>query len=129
MAARGLPAGWFEGKPKIHAPGASWVGTELRALVAEASRALARLDAERLEELALSCRALNRELAAGDGAVREEVARQAAQARGEMEVFERVLDATRANLAVLNRARERREGRGIEYGRPDPGPRGSYGDD
>ena len=36
---------------------------ELKGLVVEASRALARLDADRLEELALSCQALNRELA------------------------------------------------------------------
>jgi len=36
---------------------------ELRQLVMEASQALARLDAGRLEELALSCKALNRELA------------------------------------------------------------------
>jgi hypothetical protein len=36
--------------------------TKLKELVVEASRALARLDAGRLEELALSCQALNREL-------------------------------------------------------------------
>ena len=35
---------------------------ELKELVAEASRALAQLDAGRLEELALSCQALNRDL-------------------------------------------------------------------
>ena len=35
---------------------------ELKELVREASRALASLDAGRLEELALSCQALNREL-------------------------------------------------------------------
>ncbi len=35
---------------------------ELKELVVEASRALARLDAPRLEELALSCEALNRDL-------------------------------------------------------------------
>ena len=37
---------------------------ELKALVVEASLALARLDADRLEELALSCQALNRDLSA-----------------------------------------------------------------
>lgn len=41
----------------------SRVRPELKALVAEASRALAQMDAERLKELALSCQALNRELA------------------------------------------------------------------
>ena len=39
---------------------------KLKELVVEASRALAQLDAERLEELALSCQALNRELARSD---------------------------------------------------------------
>jgi hypothetical protein len=39
---------------------------ELKELVVEASRALARLDADRLEELALSCQALNRDLAQAD---------------------------------------------------------------
>jgi hypothetical protein len=83
---------------------------ELKELVVEASRALARLDAGRLEELALSCQALNRDLApTGD------LARQAAEAAGEMAVFARVLDATRANLNVLNRIRELRAGR-LEYG-------------
>jgi hypothetical protein len=41
---------------------------KLKELVVEASRALAQLDAERLEELALSCQALNRELARSDPA-------------------------------------------------------------
>jgi hypothetical protein len=41
---------------------------KLKELVVEASRALARLDAERLEELALSCQALNRELVRSDPA-------------------------------------------------------------
>jgi len=43
---------------------------KLKELVVEASRALAQLDAERLEELALSCQALNRELARSDPAQR-----------------------------------------------------------
>jgi hypothetical protein len=41
---------------------------KLKELVVEASRALARLDADRLEELALSCQALNRELVRSDPA-------------------------------------------------------------
>ena len=38
------------------------INPELKQLVAEASQALACLDADRLEELARSCQALNREL-------------------------------------------------------------------
>ena len=41
---------------------APWPYPEIRQLVTEASQALARLDAARLEELALSCKALNRDL-------------------------------------------------------------------
>jgi hypothetical protein len=82
---------------------------QLRELVVEASLALARLDAERLEELALSCQALNRDLA-GLGEARRDIKRQAGEASGEMAVFGRVLDATRANLEVMNRLRERGHG-------------------
>jgi hypothetical protein len=41
---------------------------KLKELVVEASRALARLDADRLEEFALSCQALNRDLVRRDPA-------------------------------------------------------------
>ena len=96
--------------------GVGWQRTnpELRELVVEASLALARLDAERLEELALSCQALNRDLVQG-AAERAEWTRQARDASGEMAVFGRVLDATRANLEVMKRLRERRTAR-LEYG-------------
>ena len=95
---------------------------KLKDLVVEASRALARLDAERLEELALSCQALNRDLvqcdlAHGDGDARAALAVEAGEAAGEMAVFARVLEATRANLHVMNRLRELRAGR-LEYGAP-----------
>ena len=80
----------------------------LRELVVEATLALARLDAERLEELALSCRALNRDLAGLSEAEGAERNRQARDASGEMAVFGRVLDATRANLEVMDRLSERR---------------------
>ena len=85
-----------------------WERRELKELVKEASEALARLDAERLEELALSCQALNRELP---------LASQFREAAGEMAVFARVLEATRANLNVMNRLRELRVGR-LEYREP-----------
>jgi hypothetical protein len=90
---------------------------ELKDLVKEASQALARLDADRLEELALSCQALNRELAPASTPKRSELTRQAQDAAGEMAVFSRVLEATRANLNVMNRLRELRAGR-LEYGEP-----------
>ena len=55
---------------------------ELKELVAEASRALARLDAARLEELALSCEALNRDLDADErGGESGDLARQAGRRR------------------------------------------------
>lgn len=87
---------------------------ELRELVVEASQALARLDAARLEELALCCQALNRELTATGEKERKRLALQAREAAGDMEVFARVLDVTRSNLNVMNRLRELRMGR-IEY--------------
>jgi len=90
-------------------------GPELKELVAEASQALARLDADRLEELALSCRILNRDLIAGSAERRAELVRQAGDAREKMALFGRVLDVTRANLNVMNRLKELREVR-LEYG-------------
>lgn len=87
---------------------------ELKQLVWEASHALARLDTRRLEELALSCQALNRDLAPATTAVRADRARQAREAAEEMAVFARVMEATRANLNVMKRLRELRAGR-LEY--------------
>jgi aminopeptidase N len=92
---------------------------KLKELVVEASRALARLDADRLEELALSCQALNRDLvqsdlAHGDAVDRAAMAVECKEAERDMAVFARVLEATRANLNVMNRLRELRAGR-LEY--------------
>ncbi|MGA3371859.1 MAG: hypothetical protein ABSC48_08880 [Terracidiphilus sp.] len=105
---------------------------KLKELVVEASRALARLDAARLEELALSCQALNRDLEFdlahgdhGDGDGRAALAREAREAKGDMAVLARVLEATQDNLNVMNRLRELREGRlgrlagRLEYGVPE----------
>lgn len=86
----------------------------LREVVIEASLALARLDADRLEELAHSCAALNRGLPMLIGAERAELERQARDASAEMAVFGRVLEATRANVEVMSRVRERARGR-LEY--------------
>lgn len=94
---------------------AHWIHPALKSLVAEASRSLARLDAARLEELALSCRALNRNLETADPSRRAELARQALDARSDMAVFGRVLEATRINLAVMNRIRALRARRRLEY--------------
>jgi len=87
---------------------------ELRELVVEASLALARLDADRLEELALSCQALNGALAGLSPTRRGAMQLQAREASRDIEVFGRVLDATRNNLEVMNRLRERRRG-DLEY--------------
>jgi hypothetical protein len=92
---------------------------KLKELVVEASRALARLDADRLEELSLSCQALNRDLVQDDPTQQDRDARAALaieckEAEGDMAVFARVLEATRANLDVMNRLRELRAGR-LEY--------------
>jgi len=83
---------------------------ELKELVTEATRALARLDVARLEELVLSCQALTRIPPPKTREEREGFARQASAARGEMAVFARVLEATRANLKVMERLRELRAG-------------------
>jgi hypothetical protein len=88
---------------------------ELREIVIEASLALARLDAGRLEEMAVSCQALNRDLAPLSEEMRAELVRQAHDAAGEIRVFGRILEATRANLNVMRRLRELRDGR-LEYG-------------
>ncbi|MGD0356651.1 MAG: hypothetical protein ABSA73_03500 [Terracidiphilus sp.] len=98
------------------------VRPKLKELVAEASRALARLDADRLEELALSCQALNRDLTDrdllhGDAADRTALVLECKEAEGDMAVFARVLEVTRANLNVMNRLRELRAGR-LEYREP-----------
>jgi hypothetical protein len=87
---------------------------ELRELVVEASGALARLDATRLEELALSCQALTRTPNLEDAGERGSLARQAREAKADMAVFARVLEATRSNLSVMKRLRELRAGR-LEY--------------
>ncbi len=65
---------------------------EIREVVAEASRALALLDATRLEELALACQALNRTAGPEDISdagpetrqSNQELARQAREAAGDM---------------------------------------------
>jgi hypothetical protein len=100
-------------EPRVRA-----VYPELKQLVSEASRALASLDANRLEELAVSCQALNRDLAPRSAAERAVLARQAREAAGDLAVFGRVLEATRANLKVMRRLRQLHDGR-FGYGDPE----------
>lgn len=97
---------------------------KLKELVVEASRALARLEADRLEELALSCQALNRKLSPVSREERETVACQSREAKGDMAIFARVLEATRANLSVMNRLRELAQGRWEYSMRQVSGPAG-----
>jgi len=79
------------------------VYSELKTLVAEAARSLAKLDAERLEELALSCEALNRD---GFRGKHQPTLIEVREARQEMALLAKVLEATRTNVAVMNRLRE-----------------------
>ena len=108
----------------------------LKDLILEASRALSHLDANRLEELALACQTLNRDVLERDPVQLKEssaaLAHEASEAQSELAIFGRVLEATRANLAVMNRLRELREGR-LEYGQPGAHPYptagGAHGND
>jgi hypothetical protein len=91
-----------------------WAHPELKELVLEASQALALLDAQRLQELALSCQLLNRDLETAGTEDRARLARQARDSNREMEVLASVLNVTRSNLNVMNRLRDARVG-SLEY--------------
>jgi hypothetical protein len=91
------------------------VQPELKKVVAEASRSLARLDADRLEELAASCQALNRELAPEGSEELVALTCQASEAVRCMAVFASVLAVTKENLDVMTSLREQRVER-LEYG-------------
>ena len=92
---------------------------QLREIVAEVSAALALLDASRLQELAVVCERLGLDHQPMTAAETADLARQAREAAQGMEVLAHVLEATRANLTVMNRLRDLREGR-LEYVRPHP---------
>lgn len=87
------------------------VRPELKTLVAEAARSLAKMDAERLEELALSCKALqcDRPLSSQQIPLCE-----LHEVKQHMAVLAKVLEATRRNLFVMNRLRELHPNR-MEY--------------
>ncbi len=86
---------------------------KMRELALETTQALVKLDAERLETLADSCRVFERSLGAQDSREREELVCQAADAAGEeIGLLARVLQATRENMRVMLRAAEEPEGAG-----------------
>jgi hypothetical protein len=88
---------------------------EQRSLIVEAADALARLDADRLEEMARWCEALNRGPVPADSSRSEAGGFRAFDLRQEITVLARVLEGTRANMNVLRRlGRSRSEA--IEYG-------------
>lgn len=95
---------------------------ELRKIVVEAAACLAKLDSERLEELALSCQSLNRSLGLKGLDNNPALAAQAREASAELAVLGRVLDATRSNLEVMRRLREARDQQ-LEYSVVPPGSR------
>jgi hypothetical protein len=81
----------------------------LNEILAQAAQALASLEADRLEEMALYCEELLYQPEAcveldGENAVQE------------MAIFGRVIEATRTNLNVMRRIREVRAAQ-LEYGR------------
>jgi hypothetical protein len=84
-------------------------------LAVQGSEALSRLDFVRLEELLQSCAARSRELDLLDGATRKQVQLEAREAVAAMTIFARILEATRANLNVMQRLRDLRLGQ-LEYG-------------
>jgi hypothetical protein len=86
----------------------------LKSMLAEASLALAHLDAERLEEMALSCAALTRDVQRDQCDKKGQYPSGFGEAAPQMELFARVLEATRVNLKVMRRLREVRAAR-LEY--------------
>lgn len=82
-------------------PRRSTGGPALRELVLEASRSLARLDAKRLDELAISCRALSRKLDTSRFGEGHWLASEAGYATRELVALAHILDATRANMRVM----------------------------
>ncbi|WP_263359559.1 hypothetical protein [Acidicapsa ligni] len=89
-------------------------GIALRAIVRQATAALASMDADRLEELARCCVDLNRELqqsglvspvdlVAETSNLHHDFKNDLDEASGDLRVLERVLHATRSNLTVFSR--------------------------
>jgi hypothetical protein len=87
---------------------------ELKDFIREASRALAKLDADRLSELRSLFQELSRVAAEVDVKGQARLTLQVRDASKEMKVFARVIEATRDNLQVLYRLRDSRDGN-LEY--------------
>ncbi|MGC1422408.1 MAG: hypothetical protein WA815_08675 [Terracidiphilus sp.] len=79
---------------------------ELKNMLIEASHALAHLDADRLEEMGLSCAALVRDASAERCDAKTPNKLGLFEATKEIASFASVLEATRANLKVMRRLRE-----------------------
>jgi LmbE family N-acetylglucosaminyl deacetylase len=77
-------------------------------ILKEASLALARLDADRLEELAAACRVLNRDLPYIDTETRDLV--QLEDCLKALKVLGRIVEKTRYNLEVVRRVQARSRG-------------------
>jgi len=87
-------------------------GVALRQIVHQATEALVRMDADRLEELVRCAADLNREVRdAGDRAASDVEIREAAS---DVNLLGRILSKTRANLAVLFRLHALRLGRELD---------------
>jgi hypothetical protein len=85
----------------VHQPEEFPTTTPLKEIAGEASQALAHLDVDRLEALAASCRAISRDLESRATATRPPMTVQPREAAREMAVLARILDATRANIDVM----------------------------
>jgi hypothetical protein len=88
---------------------------KLREIANQASEALALLNADKLEELAHSCHAVKWEFESLNHAGPGNLVREALDARRDIVVFARVLEAARMNLQVLYRLRDPRDER-VGYG-------------
>lgn len=84
-------------------------------MLIEASHALAHLDADGLEEMALSCAALVRGADREPSDAKNQCKSGSAEALQGMAIFERVLEATRADLNVVRRLRQLGSAQ-LEYG-------------
>ena len=91
--------------------------TELRDLLTEASRALEAFDADRLEELALSCQALNHNLPEVHMYIVSMSPDEARIAYRSLATFGRVLEITHSNLDVMRQIGASEAGM-LEYTEP-----------
>lgn len=77
-------------------------------ILKEACQALAHLDAERLEELAATCRTLNRDLP--QAGPRPQLPPRREDCLKQLKVLGRIVEGTQGNLAVIHRVQARVRG-------------------